>query len=167
MMFGNAITIYEMADFVIGFISRFALGGVAELDALHQETLAQIARLRKDDERLVELAKSPDIDPPTREGTLAAVRQRAESLDLLRDEWDRYVADTRQFYERVEEARSKVRSLELIRENARVQLTMLELVAMLSFLRQNADAVRATVQSLQGFRLAPLSPARVRRLIGS
>jgi hypothetical protein len=88
-------------------------------------------------------------------------------LDFFRDEWNRYISDTKQFYRRVEEVQNKIPTLELIRENARVQLDVLELVAMLRFLRHNADAVRATVESLQGFRLAPLTPARVRRLIGT
>jgi hypothetical protein len=87
-------------------------------------------------------------------------------LDFFRIEWDRYIADTKQFYNRVEDVQNKIPTLELIRENARIQLDVLELVAMLRFLRQNADAVRAAVETLQGFRLAPLTPTRVRRLLG-
>jgi hypothetical protein len=59
----------------------------------------------------------------------------------------------------------KIPTLELIRENARVQLNILELVSMLRFLRQSADAFKAAVETLQGFRLAPLTASKVRRLV--
>lgn len=166
MMFGNAIMIYELAAFAIDFIANFTLGGVAELEALHQETLRRIAKAHEDQERLAADANRRGIEPSVRDGILDDIRHRAAALDFFRDEWNRYVSDTKQFHRRVAEVQNRIPTLELIRENARVQLDVLELVAMLRFLRQNADAVRATVDSLRGFRLAPLSPARVRRLIG-
>jgi hypothetical protein len=158
--------IYELADFVINFIASFTLGGSAELEGLHQETLRRIAKSHEDQERLAASAKRDGIEPAVRDGILEDVRHRTAALDLFRDEWNRYVDDTKQFYTRVEEVQNKIPTLELIRENARIQLNVLELVAMLRFLRANADAVRATVDSLQGFRLAPLTPTRVRRLLG-
>jgi uncharacterized protein YigA (DUF484 family) len=166
MMFGNAIMIYELAAFAIDFIANFTLGGMPEVEALHQDTMSRIAKAHEAQERLTASANREGVEPAVRDSTLEDIRQRAAALDFFRDEWNRYVSDTKQFHKRVEEVQNKIPTLELIRENARVQLDVLELVAMLRFLRQNADAVRATVESLQGFRLAPLTPARVRRLIG-
>jgi hypothetical protein len=39
-------------------------------------------------------------------------------------------------------------------------------MAMLRFLKLNAEAVKGTIDTLKGFRLAPLSPTRVQRLVG-
>jgi hypothetical protein len=75
-------------------------------------------------------------------------------------------SDTKQFQGRISEVHAKIPTLELIRENARVQLSVLELVSMLRFLKQNADAVGTAVETLQGFRLTPLTPTKVRRLLG-
>jgi hypothetical protein len=166
MMFGNAIMIYELAAFAIDFIANFTLGGVAEVEALHRDTMSRIGELHEAQERLTAIANREGVEPGARENALEDIRHRKAALNFLRDEWDGYVRDTKQFHKRVEEVQDKVPTLELIRENARVQLDVLELVAMLRFLRQNAVAVRATVESLQAFRLAPLTPARVRRLIG-
>jgi hypothetical protein len=165
MMFGNAIMIFELASFVIDYIARFTLGGAAEVDRLHQETLRQVAKIRSDEEALAADALREGIEPAVREGILQDSRHRTAALDLFLDEWNRYVSDTKEFHKRVEEVQNKIPTLELIRRNARIQLDVLELVAMLRFLRQNADAVRATVESMQGFKLAPLTPAKVRRLI--
>ncbi len=165
MMFGNAIMIFELASFVIDYIARFTLGGAAEVDKLHQETLRQVAKIRSDEEALAADALREGIEPAVREGILQDSRHRTAALELFLDEWNRYVADTKEFHKRVAEVQNKIPTLELIRRNARIQLDVLELVAMLRFLRQNADAVRATVESMQGFKLAPLTPAKVRRLI--
>ena len=48
----------------------------------------------------------------------------------------------------------------------RIQILTLQLVAMLRVLTQNSESIRGAVASLKGFRLAPLSSVRVRRLLG-
>jgi hypothetical protein len=165
MLFGNAITIYEMADFVIDYIESFSPGGFRELDTLHQETLRRIEKAREDQESLAASARRDGIEPKVREGILEDVRIRGDALDAFQQEWDNYVAETKQFQGRVDEVHKKIPTLELIRENARVQLNILELVSMLRFLRQSADAFKAAVETLQGFRLAPLTASKVRRLV--
>ena len=165
MFFGNAIMIYEMADFVIDYIENFRPTGFRELESLHQETLQRIDKARKDQESLATRAQREGIEPTVRDATLEDVRIRGEALDAFQEEWDNYVAETKQLHSRVDEVHKKVATLELIRDNARVQLSVLELVSMLRFLRQSADAVRAAVETLQGFRLAPLTASRVRRLV--
>ena len=166
MMFGNAVMIYELAAFAIDYIANFTLGGVTELERLHRDTMSEIAKADEAQERLTAIANREGVEMEVRDGILADVRHRKEALNLFRNEWNGYVRDTQQFHKRVEEVQNKIPTLEAIRDNAQVQLDVLELVAMLHFLRKNAVAVRATVDSLQGFRLAPLTPARVRRLIG-
>jgi hypothetical protein len=165
MFFGNAITIYEMADFVIDYITSFTPSGFHQLETLHQETLRRVEKARADQESLAASARREGIEPKVRDGILEDVRVREEALDTFKQEWDNYVAETKQFHGRVDEVHNKIPTLELIRENARVQLNVLQLVSMLRFLRQSADAVRAAVETLQEFRLAPLTASRVRRLV--
>jgi hypothetical protein len=167
MMFGNAIMIYELADFMIGFIRGFSPGGLMELEALHAETLERIRRAKAEQKRLEVRAQQDDIEAPARAGVLDNLRQTDAALEVLQQEWQSYVAQTRQLHEQIAEVQDKIPTLELIRDNARLQLDVLELVAMLRFLRQNDEAVRAAVRTLHGLRLVPLTPDRVRRLLGS
>lgn len=166
MMFGNAITIYELSDFVISFIKDFSPSGSGELNALHAETIRRIDKARSSQQALAASATGKGIEESVRTGILEDVRNREKALQILREEWGQYMEETQQFHKRIGEVHGKIPTLQLIRENARVQLEVLELVSMLRFLQQNADAVRSTVETLQGFRLAPLTPARVRRLLG-
>jgi hypothetical protein len=73
MMFGNAVMIYELADFVIKFIETFTLGGVSELEALHHETLRRITKSHQDQERLAESAGRAGIEPAVRDGVMEDV----------------------------------------------------------------------------------------------
>jgi hypothetical protein len=165
-MFGNAVMIYELADFMIGFIRDFAPAGLFELDALHEDALERIRKAQEGQKRLAAMAQQEGIEPGVRSSILEDVRQRDAALELLQKEWASYVAQTKQLHGRIGEVQNKIPTLELIRENARIQLDVLELVAMLRFLRQNAEAVRAAVRTLHGLRLVPLTPDRVRKLLG-
>jgi hypothetical protein len=167
MMFGNAIMIYELADFMIGFIRGFSPGGLIELEALHEETLERIRRAKGERKRLEVRARRDDTEASARVDVLDNLRQTDAALEALQQEWQSYVAQTRQLHERITEVQNKIPTLELIRDNARLQLDVLELVAMLAFLRQNDEAVRAAVSTLQELRLVPLTPDRIRRLLGS
>ncbi|WP_209639035.1 hypothetical protein [Kibdelosporangium banguiense] len=66
----------------------------------------------------------------------------------------------------VTQVRNKLPTLGIIRENARIQIVTLQLVALLSLLKQNDRSIRGAVEALEGFQLAPLTSSRVRRLLG-
>lgn len=166
MMLGNAIMIYELTEFVIRSITEFGVAGVDEIERVHGETRKKIAALREQQQDLERRANTEGIEEAVRRATLEDVRNRAEAIDELEREWAKYLGEVAGLRSLVDEVRAKVPTLELIRDNARVQIGVLQLVAMLRFLKQNADAIKGTIDTLKGFRLAPLSSNRVRRLIG-
>ena len=165
MMFGNAVMLYELADYVIGFVEKFTPGGLRDLEDLHQEAQRHVETIRAAQQRLIEKTNQDEIDQGVREGILSDVRGREEGLKAFQQEWENYIAEAKQLYSPVGDVRRKVPSLEAIRDNAGIQIEMLELVAMLRFLKKNTDSIRAAVDVLRGFRLAPLDAERVRRLV--
>lgn len=164
MMFGNAVMIYELTDFVIAYISAFAL--TSDIEGLHAEAKRRVSEARTQQAALEARVRGTGVEPAVREQTLEDIRAREEAFDELEKEWDSYLAEVQQLRTRVDEVRGKVPTLEVIRENARIQIVTLQLVAMLRFLKQNSESIRGAVDTLQGFRLAPLSSSRVRRLLG-
>jgi len=165
MMFGNAIMLYELADYVIGFVENFTPGGLQDLESLHQEALRRVETTREAQQRLREQAEREGIDVAVRDGILRDVKQREEALITFQEEWGRYLADVKQLYSPLAEVRGKIPNLELIRENARIQIEVLEMVSMLRFLKESSSSIRATVDILKGFQLVPLTASRVRRLL--
>jgi hypothetical protein len=76
MMFGNAIMIYELATFAIDFIANFTLGGMAEVEALHQNTMNRIAKAHEAQDRLTANANRELIEPGARDNVLEDIRHR-------------------------------------------------------------------------------------------
>jgi len=164
-MFGNAVLMFELADFVIGYVKDFALGGMGELEQLHHDVMLRVERARQDQRQLAQMASQDAVEPAVRQAILGDIQDREGAIDAVVDEWAAYMRDTRKYYERVDAVRGRVPTLEVIRENARIQITVLEFIAMLRLLKQTSAAVRAAVETLQGFRLAPLTSNRVKRLL--
>lgn len=165
MMFGNAIMLYELTDYVIGFVENFTPGGLQDLEELHREALRRVEITREAQQRLSEQAKRDGIDPGVRDGILRDVRQREDALTAFQEEWGRYIAEAKQLYSPVANVRGQIPNLEMIRENARIHVEVLEMVSMLRFLKESTNSIRATVDILKGFQLAPLDASRVRRLL--
>ena len=166
MMLGNAVMVYELTDFVISYIEGFAVRGVGQIDSIYTDIKKKIGDVRAQQETLEQRAKNPAIESRVREQTLADIQNRRTAIDEVEREWTRYVAEVGQLDSVVDEVRTKIPTLELIRENAQVQISLLQLVALMRFLKQNSEAIKGTVDALQGFRLAPLTSNCVRRLLG-
>lgn len=150
---------------MIDFVENFTPGGLQDLEDLHREALRRVETTRKAQDRLSEQAKRDGIDPGVRDGILRDVKQREEALTVFQEEWSRYIAEAKQLYSPVAEVRTKIPNLEMIRENARIHIEVLEMVSMLRFLKESTNSIRAAADILKGFQLAPLDATRVRRLL--
>jgi hypothetical protein len=166
LMFGNAIVVCELADYVIDFIENFTPRGLRELEDLHQEALWRIEKARYAQRRHIENANKDGVDAGIREAILRDVRERESALAIAQDEWERHISEANQLSSRIDIVRQKIPDLELIRENARLHIEVLEMVSMLQLLRETPDSILDTIDALKGFRLAPLNETRVRRLLG-
>jgi len=166
MMLGNAVMLYELTDFVISYIQEFSVSGVDQIDDIYNDIKTRIEEFRNQQDALEKRANNPAIEPSVREDTLAHIQHRRSAIDEVESEWAKYVAEVKQVNGVLDEVRGKIPTLEVIRENAEVQISLLQLVSLLSFLKQNSEAIKGTVDAIQGFRLAPLNSNRVRRLLG-
>lgn len=167
MMLGNAIMIFELTDFVIRYVTQFRLDGEDDLSRVYESTKDRIDALRQEQEALRQRASGTTIEPAVREQTLADIQSRAAAVDALEEEWAKYLDEVSTARSMIGQVEAKIPTLEVIRDNARIQIGVLQLVAMLQFLKRNAEAVRGAIETLKGLRLAPLEPGRVRRLVGA
>ncbi len=166
MVLGNAILISELADFVLKFVRSFEVVGLDGIDEFHMATSERIAAARERQQRLGEQLQDPQIDGGVRDNMLEDIANRESALQELEHEWQRYRSDLSSLTAAVEEVQAMAPTLKVIRENAEIQIEVLQLISMINFLKRNTEAIRGTVDALKGFRLAPLTPTRVRRLLG-
>jgi hypothetical protein len=166
LVLGNAITVFELTEFVIRYVERFRLDGHDDIHRLHREAKVRLDAKRTEQQALARRASAPAIEADVREQILDVIRTRESAIGELEREWDKYLSEIDSMRSAISEVYAKVPTLEVIRDNARLQIDVMQEVAVLRFLRLNADALKGTISTLQGFRLAPLSGSRVRRLIG-
>ena len=75
------------------------------------------------------------------------------------------MSEAQQWAGSIAQVHETITTLEIFRENARIQIELLQLVAMLTFLRRNSEAINGSIETLRSFRLAPLDATRVRSLL--
>lgn len=157
--------VFELTDFVISYIEEFAVRGVDQINGIYADIRKRIEDVRAQQQALERRSQDPAVESKVREQTLADIQHRRNAINEVEREWDKYVSEVRQLNGVLDEVRMKIPTLEVIRENAEVQISLLQLVSLLRFLKQNSEAIKGTIDALQGFQLAPLTSNRVRRLL--
>ena len=166
LLLGNAILVYELTDFVIGFIDGFTIQGTSEIHKLHEETKQEIGELRRQQKALEKDIQSSLVDASVRNQTSQDINEINRSIDVLEKEWEVYMESIMSLNGEVDKIRVRIPTLEVIRKNAKIQISLIQTLAMLQILKHNIGTMKATILTLENMRLVSLSPNRVRRLLG-
>jgi hypothetical protein len=166
LILGNAILVYELTDFLMDYLERFTVQGVNDVLKLHEETKQKLAELRHQQKELEDKLQTLLIEEAVKEQTLSDIKTREMSIEALAQEWEMYVESIRSLQGEVGKIQGKLPTLEIIRENAKVQINLIQIVAMLQILKQNIGTMKSTIFTLENIKLISLSPNRVRRLLG-
>ena len=166
LILSNAILVYELTNFVISFLENFNLNGVDEIKSLHDVAKKKIRHFKIQQKELKSKASAPEIDLIIKNQILNDIEMRNKSIVVLEKEWKNYVQSILSLNNEIKVINKKIPTLELIRENAKTQIILIESVAMLQVLKQNISAIEGSILTLEKIELVTLSPNRVRRLLG-
>ncbi len=166
LVLGNAILIYEVTDFLINYIENFEINGLDDIFRLHKDTKSKVQELRRKESQLREQVKSEKVEAAIREQTLKDIETRERSIKTLEKEWEEYTTEMELFRGEVDVIHAKLPSLEAIRENAKRQLELISVVAILQVIKQNINAIQGAILTLEKIKLVSLNPTRIRRLLG-
>lgn len=164
LLLKNAIIVYETTSLIIGMIQGFQLKGLHEFQALRDTVFNELAEAEKNSQRNVDHANNPAILPSQREETILRHRNLIESAMYVRVQWQRFEDQIMSMQQNAATIAQRLPSLALTRDNAKVQLDFLELMAVTQMMDQNIRAIEG-LASLE-LTLAPLSPYDVCRLLG-
>lgn len=163
LVLANAVLIYELTDYVIRYVQSFQLHGAAaiaevqrsELNKLNQQldTLSEL-RKRAEDEKIVEFKNS----------MLATIKAQESSLSLIKTEWESYSGLVQGIQSEVGVISTKIKSLQLLQDVAKSQITVLQAAAAVGMLKKNILALENAIQGLEKLKLVSLTPDRVKRL---
>jgi hypothetical protein len=124
----------------------------------------ELAEAETNSQRNVIQSNNPAIPPHQKEDTILRDRNLKESAKLVRMQWQRFEDQIRSMQQSAGVLSQRLPSLILTRDNAKVQLDFLELLAVTQMMNQNIQAIEG-LANLE-LPLAPLSPSDVCRLIG-
>jgi hypothetical protein len=164
LLLKNAIIVYETTSLIIGMIQGFQLKGLNDFQTLRDTVFKELSEAESNSQRNVVQANNPVIPPSQREETILRHRNLMESAMYVRVQWQRFEDQIMSMQQNAAAIAQRLPSLALTRDNAKVQLDFLELVAVTQMMDQNIRAIEG-LASLE-LTLAPLSPYDVCRLLG-
>lgn len=169
---GNMLLIYELATYLINFLQEFKLDGVDDMMQLYQKELEKISTTMQALQKLKIDADSPEIDAKVKNQVISNLNDREKSLELFREEWDKYIAGINDLQSKVGSLKDKIPTLKLIRDNAQNQLDFFELMKIFGIImiaeavRKNLDTLEIVTLPLDEIELISLPPHKVQTLLG-
>jgi len=169
---GNMLLIYELANYLINFLEKFKLDGINDMLQLSQKELEKINTTMQAVQKLKIDANSPEIDAKVKEQVISNLNDREKSLELFREEWDKYIGGINDLQSKVGSLTEKIPTLTLIRDNAQNQLDFFEIMKIFGIIiiaeavRKNLDTLEIVTLPLDEIELISLPPHKVHTLLG-
>ena len=165
LLFANAILVYELCDFAIRFFESYELSGVHEIAETQRLMQGKIGHLEEDELNLRKKVESDKCDQNLRNQFLSDIENRQQAILIVKKEWDNYASSIQELSRSVDIAKKNLPTLMLIRENAKNQINVLELAAIMQIVRSNVTALRSAISTLKSVKLVTLTPNRIQRLL--
>jgi hypothetical protein len=167
LVLGNAILVYELTDFVIKYLKSFETEGISEIHAVKNQMDRKIQKIKTEIEELRNRAQSDKIFSDLKQNILSNVSEREDAVKVMMNTWDNYLGEVKTLSDETDSFIGNwLPNLELIRDDAKNQITTLDAFAIVRALKGNLNALKSVGKSIKTIPLVSLSPDRVRRLLG-
>lgn len=167
LVLGNAVLVYELTDFVLKYLQSFKAQGVSDIDSVKKEIEQKINRIQTEINELKDRANRDGIFPELKENILSNISEREQAVEVMEQSWQEYLQEVKSISEESTGFVAQwVPNLELIRDDAKNQIAVFEVLTIARVLRSNLIALKTAVTRLENLKLVSLSPDRVRRLFG-
>lgn len=164
LLLKNAVIVFEVTSLIIEIIEQFKLKGLEKFQALRDIVFKELAEAEINSQRNVVQANHPAIPSHQKEETILRDRNLKENANLVRLQWRRFEDQIYRMRQNAGSLAERLPSLALTRDNAKVQLDFLELLAVTQMMNQNIQVIDG-LANLE-LDLAQLNPYDVCRLIG-
>ena len=159
----NAVIVFELTDAIVELIEHFHLQGRDVLSSINRQVLEELKKLEENDAQLWHRA---DNSGTSAESVVkASVEERKKIIAFVRKKWDALWHKVREIEENVKQAKGYLPTLRLIRDNAKGQINILEVIGVTQMVESNLDSFQQICE-LTNIELAPLSKDDVYGLLG-
>ncbi|MGH3871282.1 MAG: hypothetical protein ACRDSR_07155 [Pseudonocardiaceae bacterium] len=167
LLLANAVLVYEIADFVVGYIESYRTRGIAELRLIQAEIAGQIradrARVRK---RVVEIEQI-DLPDDLREEYKRECEDNENALQLASDTWAEYIGEEEEVAKSISKELVRIAPMVRMRRDlAYDRIAVLSKAELTMLIKKSVQEIKAAAILTANLRLAALTPARLNRLFG-
>lgn len=160
----NAILVYEITNFVIGYLSDFdGLNGVQDFKAVQREVMKEVGDAR---DNIKELMRSnsavvDSVRAQKREGQEA----RLNALTMVEKKWKEISGEISGQEAKIKKVSSLLSSLKYIRDDAKSQIEVVGIVAATSGVDDAITKIGELTEEMLSFELKPLDEDTVMSLL--
>ncbi|MBX9667327.1 MAG: hypothetical protein K2X93_06895 [Candidatus Obscuribacterales bacterium] len=164
LILSNAILVYEISNFLIQYVENFKVWGLEEICKLQSEVNKRFDEQAKVEQQL-RLDAERQADEQTKVRTLEQVASREQHARKIRQEWDAFVEEIQGLEGVKDRLEQRLATLRVIRDNAKNQITFVDLLTMTATVKDAITCLDATVVDVEGLELVPITEDRVERLL--
>lgn len=166
MLLGNAVMVYELADFLAKFIETFRVQGADEFHKIHGDMKSFSSEIRSEISALRKKAANKDVNETVRERVLKNADNREKAVCEMDREWDILMSDITKAQQQVAVVGRHLPTIQLIKDDADNQLKVLQALEIVNIIKGSLGAIDAAKLALDGIALADMGEQRIRRLLG-
>lgn len=127
---------------------------------------SKISSLREEQQSLQKRAKGEGItDDRVRTQILQNVKNRLNAIEAVELEWNKYTGGISNIKTGVFATKKELPILKLVRDDARSQINILEVAAVMQIVKSNIEALNSAIVTIKGINLIPLTPDMVFRML--
>ena len=159
----NAITIFELTDAIIDLIEDFQLRGKDTLRSINDQVIEELKLQKSQDLELGKRAQSENGQ--VSEGIIIAVKEREKIRQIVVKKWEKIWVQVGALETKILGARGHLATLRLIRDNAKGQIDILEVIGITQIVQSNIQNFQE-ICAVTDIELAPLTKEDIYGLIG-
>lgn len=164
LVLANAILVYEITNFLVQYMEDFQVWGLEEIRKLQNEVNKRFDEQARVEQQLrLDAEKQPDEQ--TRIRTLQQIDSRESHAKRIRQEWEAFVNEIEGLEGVKKRLDQRLATLKVIRDNAKNQITFVDLLTMTATVKDAITCLDATVVEVEGLELMPITEERVERLL--
>ena len=160
----NAIIVYELTDAIIELIEHFQLNGKGTLRSINDQVIKELRAQKKHDEDL--FVRASRGNSQIENGVKKSIEERDKIREIVVKKWEKIWEQVEELEKNISSARGYLSTLRLIRDNAKGQINILEVIGITQIVESNIRNFQE-ICTFTNIELAPLSKEDVFGLIGS
>ncbi len=159
----NAIIIYELTDAIVDLIEDFQLRGKDTLRSINDQVQQELQDQHANDMELWKRASGGN--EKVEMGVKRSIEERGKIREIVANKWNKIWEQVGDLEKNISNAKGYLSTLRLIRDNAKGQINILEVIGITQIVESNIRNFQE-ICAVTNIELAPLSKEDVYGLIG-